>query len=189
MADTWRQRGNIIRKKVIKNYGPTCHLLLPHPSLFAVGGRGGDRRTGGDCGRDVRVTGVGGRVHGGDARDGAVQEANSSEEGRHRRSSLSPLLLFRLTPQCGGGGGPGGEGGDLDEERRSRRGWASGGPRGGHPRWSVSSLSRVAPAPLSLPATRSGTGRPGELSLSRSPPGRSVPPPPTSRTSSASIAR
>lgn len=60
---------------------------------------------------------------------------------------------------------------------------------GGHPRWSVSSLSRVAPAPLSLPATRSGTGRPGELSLSRSPPGRSVPPPPTSRTSSASIAR
>lgn len=200
----WCQFGNPIIKKVIKNYGPTCQLLLPHPSLFAVGGRGGDRRTGGDCGRDVRVTGVGGRVHGGDARDGAVQEANSSKEGRHRRSSLSPLLLFRLTPQCGGGGGPGGEGGDLDEEGRGGVGQTAG-PGGasslerkfsitrgtssafaaGHP-IRHRPPRRAKPQPLATRAICASTANlQNELCLNRSLTGRAPPPPPATRSASS----
>lgn len=81
------------KKIIIKNYGP---IVIPYPSVFSLstarGAMGAAQRVGGDCGcggegrlrsRMLR-TRVGGHVHGGDARDGAAQEVDGSEEGRHR---------------------------------------------------------------------------------------------------------
>lgn len=86
--------------------GPRSYLTPL--SLFSLSAArdamGAAGRVCGDCGHSrkggrrlrTQSTRVGGRVHGGEARDGAAWEVDGSEEGRHRRSSLSPLLVFRL---------------------------------------------------------------------------------------------
>lgn len=70
-------------------------ILIPHPlSLFSLSVAGGHRGRVGESRQRQRTQ----STDVGDVKDGALQEADGSEEGRHRRSSLLPLLLLRLPP-------------------------------------------------------------------------------------------